>query len=214
MNRILTYLTLCFVLGFVVACESTTKTTDTTTDKTSAAKAENKTAQAVETAKPTTIESDIQFIKEKYAIISKATNYRILPFETTCDQRTSVKLERRYNEKNELSYLQYMDCGEHGCMTRHHYYWAGQLIFIFYVNDYTPGSSHIIEERRTYFKNGQMISCLEKKAHVHEGTAPMAELLKKALNKEVDCSPEQRTKHLSELENLAVEKAKEYFCDF
>ncbi len=157
-------------------------------------------------------ESDLQFIRDKYKVISGATDYKTVPFEAQCDERSSTKLERRYNKKGDLSYLKLIDCGGHGCSTKHHYYWDGQLIFIFHNNDSTPGVSHIIEEHRTYFKNGKMIHCLEKKAHYHPGQPPIEELLKKAENKEVDCTPDKLTANLSEIESLSLDKAKAYFC--
>lgn len=168
----------------------------------------------METTEPSSIEGDIQFILDKYNLISKATDYKIVPFEAKCDERSSAFLERKYNQKGALSYLKYVSCGEHGCRTKEHYYWEGELIFIFHENDFTPGSSHIIEAHRTYFKNGQMIRCLEKEAHYHEGQPPMEELLKKAENKEVDCTPEKLTSNLSELESLSLEEAQNYFCSF
>ncbi len=231
MNRILFLMTFSF-LCLITACQDAPQSKD----EASSAKMENKPAaetktlvadsktvsadkeeavqEKTENVKPTSIEEDIQFIRDKYAIIRKATHYKTVPFKAQCDERTMVKLDRKYNEKGELSYLQYHDCGGHGCSTKHHYYWEGELIFIFHVNDYSPGSTHIIEEHRTYFKNGKMFRCLEKKAHYYEGQAPMAELLKKASNDEVDCTPEKRTKNLSELEDLSIDKAKDYFCNF
>ena len=158
------------------------------------------------------IETDIQFIRDKYNIISQATDYKTVPFEIRCDGITSDKLERKYNKKGELSYLKHVSCGEHGCRTKHHYYWEGELIFIFQKDDFTPGVSHVIKEHRTYFKNGQMIRCLEKKARYYEGQAPMAELLKEAENKEVDCTPEKLSTNLSEIESLSLDEAQKYFC--
>jgi len=158
------------------------------------------------------IESDIQFIRDKYNIISQTTDYKTVPFETRCDERSSDSLVRKYNKKGELSYLKHVSCGGHGCRTKHHYYWEGELIFIFYKDDYTPGSSHVIEEHRTYFKDGKMIRCLEKEARYYEGQPPMAELLKKAENKEVACTSEKLTANLSEIETLNLNEAQKYFC--
>ncbi|MBC8756260.1 hypothetical protein H2O64_16420 [Kordia sp. YSTF-M3] len=227
MKRILFLITIT-IIGVLTACESTPKSNDSTTtpetknttileekvtDTTSATTDTEETVQEdTDANKSTSIESDIQFIRDKYAIITNATNYKTIPFEAQCDERSSVKLERKYNEKGELSYLQYRVCGDHGCATKHHYYWDGQLIFIFHKNDYTPGTSHIIEEYRTYFKNGQMIRCLEKKAHYYEGQLPMTELLKNAKNEEVECNSDKLTAELTKMETISVKDAKAYFC--
>ena len=168
--------------------------------------------QAVANDKSASLETDIKFIRNKFNIINKANNYKTVPFETRCDRMSSDKLIRKYNTNGELSYLSHKACGAHGCSTKEHYYWKGALIFIFRVNDYSPGSTHVIEEHRTYFKDGKMIRCLEKEARYYEGQPPMAELLKKAVNKEVDCTPEKRTEKLSELESLSLEDAQKYFC--
>ncbi|MFK7903958.1 MAG: hypothetical protein AB8B69_02490 [Chitinophagales bacterium] len=206
MNRILFFITIP-ILCLIIGCQNTPQQKDEikSTDKV------QNTEESAENIEDSSIESGIQFIRDKYEIISQA-DYKTVPFDTQCDERTAVKLDRKYNEKGELSYLLYSDCGEHGCSTKHHYYWEGELIFIFHKNDYSPGSSHIIEEHRTYFKNGKMIRCLEKKAHYHEGQAPMKELLKKASNQEVDCTPDKLTAKLTELETLSIQEAKNYFC--
>jgi len=214
------FLSILTVLCLTTACENVPESKDKTaspeTENTAVKETPTETKEKVQentgNIESTSIESDIQFIRDKYAIISNATNYKTVPFEVRCDERSSSKLVRKYNEKGQLSYLELHDCGGHGCSVKHHYYWEGQLIFIFHKNDYTPGSSHIIEEHRTYFKNGQMIRCLEKKAHYYDGQPPMEELLKKAKNEEVECTPDKRTKNLSEIENLSLDKAKAYFC--
>ncbi|MFK7746929.1 MAG: hypothetical protein AB8B65_00930 [Kordia sp.] len=220
MKRIL-FLTILATLCLTTACENASKSKDTTVKETppETKKPVETTTKPTETVKEntenneaTSIEADIQFIREKYAIISKAKNYKTVPFEVRCDERSSSKLIRKYNEEGKLAYLELHDCGGHGCRTKYHYYWDGQLIFIFHKNDYTPGSSHIIEEHRTYFKNGKMIRCLEREANYYDGQPPMEELLKKAKNKEVECTPNKLTENLSEIENLSLDKAKAYFC--
>ena len=160
----------------------------------------------------TSIESAIQFIQDKCEIITKATHHKTVPFEIQCDERSSTQLERKYDKKGALSYLKYVECGGHGCRTKHHYYWEGELIYIFHENDFTPGHSHVIEEHHTYFRKGQMIRCLEKEARYYPGQPPMEELLKKAAMKEVDCTPEKLTAKLSEIESLSLDKAQAYFC--
>lgn len=162
--------------------------------------------------KESSLEENITFIQKKYELIKQMEDYESVLVEAQCDDNSSNKLERRYNSKGALSYLKYRSCGAHACSTKHHYYWDGQLIFIFHKNDYAPGNSHIIEEHRTYFKNGKMIRCLEKKAHQHPGQAPIEELLEKAENKEVECSPEKLTINLAELEALSSGEAQKYFC--
>ena len=191
-----------------VKTEQTAHLSDTMTMASSTSSDE----QIIDTAKSLSIEPDIHFIREKYAILVQDTNYTEVPFEIQCDERSSTKLVRRYNKNGQLSYLKYEECGEHGCSIRHHYYWNGELIFIFHKSDFTPGSSHIVEEHRTYFKNGEMIRCLEKEARYYEGQASMDELLRQAENRVVDCTSEKRTANLSAIESLSLEAAEKYFC--
>ncbi len=203
-----------FITVIIGSCTQSSTSSDSQATKTQDSTSSNEAVKTVEaeSTDSSSIESDIQFIRDKYDLISNAADYKTVPFATECDERSSTKLERKYNKKGELSYLKYEECGGHGCSIKHHYYWEGELIFIFHKNDSTPGNSHIIEEHRTYFKNGEMIQCLEKKAHRHGGQAPMEELLKKANNKEVDCTPEKLTANLSEIESLSIEDAEKYFC--
>lgn len=225
MNRIV-FLTVCAILFVFTACQNQEPSVDekpSTAAKENVAK-ETNTPEADPVAQTqeligeisdmsdSSIESDIQDIREKYAIISKATHYKTVPFETNCGDNTSIKFVRKYNEKGQLSYLLYHLCAEEGCFISHHYYWDEKLFFIFKQSDITPGVSHIIEERRTYFKGDQVIQCLEKTAHQHEGTAPMSELLKKAENKKVECTSEFLSDILMDIETLPVAEAKKYFC--
>lgn len=220
MNRSLFFL--CFlILCSLMACQNPPHTKDNTSptevknqsSNDSGTDGKKETHQAdTETANQPSIEENIQFIKDKYGIIVKSIHYKTIPFETQCDERTTVSFERKYNEKGALTYMQLIECGEHGCSTKQHYYWDGELIFIFHKNDYTPGVSHIIEEYRTYFKNSKMIRCLEKTASSYPGQASAEELLKKAPNQEVDCASDKLTVNLSELESLTTEKAISYFC--
>ncbi len=233
MKRIL-YLIVFPALCLMTACESqppqadtsatitdgnAPETNDTTTmvpptAPTAPAPVEDVEAAVADVVEGTDLESDIQFIRDKFAIISNATNYKEVPFETMCDERTSFKFDRKYNEKGKLSYLLYVTCGEHGCYTKEHYYWDEELIFIFSKSDISPGVSNIVEERRTYLKNGRVIRCLEKTAQNAMGEPPMEELLKKAVNKEVDCTPEFLSDILEDLETLSVQDAKQYFCPY
>ena len=184
-------------------------------EQTSATAAAETNIQSKVSGDQSSIVADIQFIRDKVDMINKATDYRTVPFKKQCDEMSSTELERKFNDKRELCYLKYVECGGHGCMTKHHYYSEGELIFIFYQNDYSPGSSHVIEEHRSYFKNGKMIRCLEKEARYYEGQPPMTELLEKAENKEVDCSAEKLTAHLTILETINLDQdAQEFLCAF
>jgi len=203
-------LLLLFISIVMSSCKQSSTSSDSHANNT-----QQSTNEEPKTAEPSSIASDIEFIRDKYKIISEATDYKTVPFKTQCDDgRSEDELERKYNKKGALSYLKHISCGEHGCRTRQHYYWEGDLIFIFQKDDFTPGSSHVITEQRSYLKNGQMIRCLEKEARYNEGQPPMEKLWEKAKNKEVDCSSERLTPNLSELESLKLDEAKKYFCPY
>lgn len=157
------------------------------------------------------VESDIKFIREKFKIINGA-NYTSKHLKINCDEMSSNEVVRKHNDKGELMYLKHVECGEPGCATIEHYYWDGALIFIFRVNDYSEGVSQLRQEYRTYFKNNEMIRCLEKEARYFDGQPPMEELLKKSKNKEVVCTPEKLTKNLSKLETIDSNNAKKILC--
>ncbi len=232
MKRIL-FLIIFPALCLMTACESQTPPADTppvVADDKAAEKKETATTKVPDEA-PTapapvedvvvaedtkgtggTLEADIQFIQDKFAIINQGTNYKTVPFNMECEGMAYFQLNRKYNEKGELSYLISGDCSEHGCETKEYYYWEGELIFAYKKKDFTPGSSHFIEEYRTYFKNGKAIRCLEKEAHNNMGEPPMKDLLSKARNKEVECSTEFLEDATEELKTLKVEDARKYFC--
>lgn len=156
--------------------------------------------------------TDIEFIKDKYAIIVNANPHRIDSFIVECGGGTT-RLERRYNEKEEISYLQYETCGGHGCSTSHHYFWEGKLIFKLYQDTYWAGNSDFMKEYRTYFKDQEMIRCLEKEVTTTNGQASIEDLMKKASNSEVDCTTEKLTADLAKLMTLKQEEAEVYLCE-
>jgi len=156
--------------------------------------------------------SDIDFIREKYAIISGATNYKVDSITVECEQGIS-KIERRSTDKGELRYLLEENCGDHGCVTTHHFFWDNKLIFIFRQNYYYAGNKDYMNEHRIYFKNNKMIRCLEKDISTDKGYEALKELTKKTSNKTVDCTPAKRTRNLQQLMNLDINKAKEFYCN-
>lgn len=187
--------------------------TETKADVSSTSSSNIKTNHHVfEGADNSSIDPNIQFIQDKYNTINNAKDYETFFFATRCDAMSLDQLERRYNKNGKLSYLKHVVCGRHGCRTREHYYWEGELILIFQMDDLDEGVTSVKNENHTYFKNGQLIRCLEKKARYYEGQPPMEELWKKAKNKEVDCTPEKLTAKLSELESLSIDEAQKYFC--
>jgi len=149
---------------------------------------------------------------KKCAIITDAINYKVDSTTVECERGTA-RIERRSTEKGELRYLLENACGEHGCVTTHHYFWENDLIFIFRQNYYYAGNSGYMQEQRTYFKNDEMFHCLEKDVSTDKGYEALIKLLENTANKTVDCTPNKRTENLQQLVDLAVNKAKEYYCN-
>jgi len=125
MKRIL-FLIIFPALCLMTACESQTPPADTppvVADDKAAEKKETATTKVPDEA-PTapapvedvvvaedtkgtggTLEADIQFIQDKFAIINQGTNYKTVPFNMECEGMAYFQLNRKYNEKGELSYL-------------------------------------------------------------------------------------------------------------
>lgn len=200
----------CFIflaLSFLTACQPTQKPKEEATSVEVEISEETETIPAAEKPK-----SDIEFIKDKYAIIVNANPHRIDSFIVECGGGTT-RLERRYNEKEEISYLQYEICGGHGCSTSHHYFWEGKLIFKLYQDTYWVGNSDYMKEHRTYFKDQEMIRCLEKEVSTTNGQPSIEDLMKKTPNSEVDCTTEKLTEDLVKLMTLKQGDAESYLCE-
>ncbi len=191
----------------MTACQSTQDAKEEAASTTLETLEEKEASPAVEKPK-----SDIEFIRDKYAIIVNADPQRVDSFIVECGGGTT-RLERRYNEKEEISYLQYEICGGHGCSTSHHYFWEGKLIFKLYQDTYWVGNSDFMKEHRTYFKDGEMIRCLEKEVSTTNGQPTIEDLMKKASNSEVDCVAEKLTDDLAKLMRLKQEEAEVYLCE-
>lgn len=157
------------------------------------------------------LESDIEFIRDKYSVITQATPIRRDSFAMECDGGTNMII-REYDEQNELAYLLYESCSEHGCTIAHHYFWGKELIFLFKQNTFWVGNMDQIKESRTYFKDRQMIRCLEKEATTTEGYDALEKALRNAPNTEVDCTSDRITANLQRLRNLPEGKAQIYLC--
>lgn len=190
-----------------MACQSTQNPEKEGLSVEEEAPEETETVSAAEKPK-----SDLDFIRDKYAIIVNTNPARVDSFIVECGGGMT-KLERRYNEEEAISYLQYQICGGHGCSTSHHYFWEGKLIFKLYQDTYWVGNSDYMKEHRTYFKNQEMIRCLEKEVSTTNGQPSIEDLMKKASNSEVDCTPEKLTTDLAKLMTLRQEEAEVYLCE-
>lgn len=195
------------IFSFLTACQSTQNPKEEA-DSTAVETLEEKEATPA-AEKP---KSDIEFIRDKYAIIVNGTPERVDSFIVECGGGTT-RLERRYNEKGEINYLQYETCGGHGCSTSHHYFWEGKLIFKLYQDTYWVGNSDFMKEYRTYFKEEKMIRCLEKEVSTTNGQPSIEDLMKKASNSEVDCTTEKLTADLAKLMTLKQEEVEVYLCE-
>ena len=167
---------------------------------------------SVEPEKESSEDSDIQFIRDKYAIITNATNYKVDSITVDCEHGTST-IERRSTDEGELRYLLENSCGDHGCATNRHYFWDNKLIFIFRQNYYYAGNSDYLQEHRTYFKNDKMFRCLEKNVSTDKGYEELKKILQKTANQTIDCAPNKRTGNLQQMIDLDLTKAKDFLCD-
>lgn len=168
--------------------------------------------ESEEPTKGSSVEAKIQFVRDKYAAITSATDYRVDSTAIECE-RGFHRMERWSTQQGELRYLQEEACGEHGCTLTHHYFWDKELIFIFRQNYYYAGNSDYMQEHRTYFGGNEMIRCLEKDVSTTKGYEYLQQLVEKTPNKTVDCDPEKRTRDLQELIDLDLANARAFYCE-
>lgn len=120
-----------------------------------------------------------------------------------------ITLERIYNEDNEIHLLVYSICNDQGCSTKHHYFENNKLFYQFHHHEQDQGDKHMVDDHRTYFKDGEIVRCLEKRYSYNKGEAhtDTGEF------KQVDClAADKITKDIEKLLTLAEADAKALLC--
>ncbi len=156
---------------------------------------------------------ELTFVNEKIVDIKNEHIHHKDQFTFECD-KGKVDLERIYNDDNQIHLLSYHIHGEDGISTKHHYFWDNKLIYQFHHHEGAEGGKQVIDDHKTYFKEGKIIRCLEKKISYSKGEEHPNDLFVNATYEQVDCVPADKlTKNIEQLLAYSEEEAKDYFCN-
>lgn len=121
-----------------------------------------------------------------------------------------ITLERFYNEANEIHLLVYSICDDKGCSAKHHYFENDKLFYQFHHHETDQGDKYMVDDHRTYFKDGEIVRCLEKRYSYNKGE-PHTDAVE---FKQVDCvAADKITKDIEKLLTLAEADAKAFLCN-
>ncbi len=160
------------------------------------------------------VEEQIALIKDKFSVISedmKAGKYKDEKYETECGGGIT-KLNKAM-DGSDLRFLSKNDCSDHGCTKTSYYFWEGALLFKFIESSYWVGTTDEVEQKRIYYKDGQVIRCLQKKTSGTKGYDAAIKALSNMKNAPGECEDKDEMAYLKNLVHLADQhQVEDFFC--
>jgi len=146
-------------------------------------------------------------INEKIVEIKNETIAKKDQFNFECDNG-SASIDRNYNDAGEVHLLTTTITNGDAISSKHHYYMNDKLIYQFYHHEVKEGDKFVVDDHKTYFNDGVMLKCLEKKYSYKNGEATP-----NTPYKLVDCnSAEKLTKDIEKLISEPEEAIKNFLC--
>jgi len=149
----------------------------------------------------------LTFVNEKMIEI-KTEHVKKKDYFTFECESGKVSLERHYNDADEVHLLTYTQSLGDAISAKHHFFWENKLIYQFYHHEVKEGDKFVVDDHKTFFKDGEMLKCLEKKYSYINGEA------KPNVPYElVDCvQVDKLTKDIEKLLISPEDEAKALFC--
>ena len=106
----------------------------------------------------------LHFVENKMIEIKNETIKKKDQFQFECEKGTA-SIERQYNDKNEIHLLTFThyNSDSTAISTKHHFFWENKLIYQFYHHEVEEGSKYVVDDHKTFFKDGVILKALEKK---------------------------------------------------
>jgi len=106
----------------------------------------------------------LHFVENKMIEIKNETIKKKDQFQYECE-KGNVSIERQYNDKNEIHLLTFTKYSPDSTTssTKHHFFWENKLIYQFYHHVVEEGSKYMVDDHKTFFKDGEMLKALEKR---------------------------------------------------
>lgn len=153
-------------------------------------------------------QKDLQYVYAKTAEISEEHVHKKDHYEIECSDGTVV-LERHYNDAEQVHLMTYKKCVGEDCSTMHHYFWDNELIYQYHHHETTENGKRMIDDHKTYFKDGKIVRCLEKRYSYVKGENNQEE----STYEQVDCTAVDKiTKDMKKMLTSSEEDIKSHFC--
>lgn len=155
-------------------------------------------------------EKHLSFVNEKIdKIISEHIDKKD-QFEFEC-ANGEASLERIYNDDGEVHLLTTVEGSKDGksSSAKHYYFWENKLIYQFHHHVVDDGSTVEVDDHQTFFKDGEMLKCLEKKYSYKKNESEPQNVPYKL----VDLNPASKlTKDMEKLLRLPEGDIKGFLC--
>lgn len=189
--------------------ESTEETTTTTTKGDGKMTAEDLSNHAAKHAE------DISAVYAKVEEINNEKVARKDHFDFLCsnDSNTVITFERIYNEKKEIHHLFYTKKKNNDYYNTQYYFLNNKLFFQFHHHEVNKGGKQVVDDHRTYYKDGEMFRCLEREYSYEEGKEDITTIETKTPYHQVNCVPADKLpKDIETLLTMSKEEVEKYFC--
>lgn len=131
-------------------------------------------------------------------------------FNFNCENG-NASIERLYNDKGKIHLLTTSTLSQDSTTSsvKHHYYWEDKLIYQDYHHVVRDGSTMKVDDHKTYFKDGELLKCLEREYNYQRTENEPHDIPYKI----VDLDPGTKlTKDLNKLVTLPEEEIKTFLC--
>lgn len=103
----------------------------------------------------------LSFVQDKMVEIKNEHVKKQDHFQFDCGDE-SITLDRYYNDNDKIHLLTYVQEDSISSSAKHHFFWEDKLIYQFYHHSVEEGEMYVVDDHKTFFKDGKMFKCLEK----------------------------------------------------
>ncbi|MEM7105202.1 MAG: hypothetical protein AAF502_18840 [Bacteroidota bacterium] len=149
----------------------------------------------------------LETVDKKFVAIKNEHVKKKDQFTLECENG-EAHLERLYNDNDEVHLLSISNYKDDNSSVKHHYFEGGKLIYQFYHHVVQNGETFMVDDHRTFFKDGKMLKCLEKRYSYKNGESePFAQY------ELVTCQSDLKlTADIDKLVTMSEEDAKAFLC--
>ena len=131
-------------------------------------------------------------------------------YEFECENGFA-SLERHYNDNGDIHFLMTHTHNQDSTSSsaKHHFFWEDKLIYQFYHHEVEKDGNYMVDDHKTFFKDGELLKCLERTYSYKKDESAPHDVPYELVNLDADS---KLTKDLEKLLTLSEEEIKTYLC--